>query len=85
MYIQIGQNTVVTEESIIGVFDIDNTTSSHLTRKFLNAAEKAGNVINISEDIPKSFVLCCENGKMTIYLSQLLPSTLSRRAEAKQF
>ena len=47
MYLHIGQNVVVPKESVLGVFDIDNTTSSHITRKYLNECEKNGEVINI--------------------------------------
>jgi len=82
MYLHLGQGTVVPFSSVIGVFDLDNTSSSHLTRAFLNAAEKAGRVVNVSEDLPKSFVLCNDRGDTTIYLSQLAPATLLRRAEA---
>ena len=59
MYLHLGQNVVVPEASVVGVFDLDNTTSSHITRKFLSDAEKAGHVINVSDDLPKSFVVCC--------------------------
>ena len=81
MYLQIGQNTVVREDSVVGIFDIDNTTSSHITRKFLNSAEKAGNLINIAEDIPKSFIVCTRGDGYTVYLSQLSTATLNKRAQ----
>ena len=45
-------------DSIVGIFDLDITSQSHLTRKYLSAAEKAGQVVNAAEDIPKSFVVC---------------------------
>ncbi len=82
MYLHIGQNVVVPKESVLGVFDIDNTTSSHITRKYLNECEKNGEVINIADDIPRSFVLCIENGKRTVYLSQLSSATLLKRSES---
>ena len=43
MYLHLGQDVVVRKEFIIGIFDLDNTTSSHITRKFLADAEKTGN------------------------------------------
>ncbi len=79
MYINIGQNTVIPDHTVIGVFDLDNSSSSHITRKFLRAMEKKGVVINISDDIPKSFVLCEKGGKTTVYLSQLSYQTLQKR------
>lgn len=81
MYLHLGTGAVVRTDSIIGVFDLDNTSQSHLTRSYLAAAEKSGRVVNVAEDIPKSFVVCRDCGKTTVYLSQMLPQTLLRRIE----
>ena len=82
MYLHLGQNTVVPFQSIVGIFDLDNTTSSYWTRQFLKEAEQEGRVVSISEELPKSFVLCMKEGESMIYLSQLSPSTLFKRAES---
>jgi len=81
MYVHLGQNIVVQEEAVIGVFDMDNATSSHITRKFLSSADKAGQVISISDELPNAFVVCDEGGRQRIYLSQLSSQTLLRRFE----
>lgn len=80
MYLHLGSGAVVTTESIVGVFDLDNTSQSHITRKYLNMADKAGQVINVAEDIPKSFVVCRDGDKITVYLSQMATKTLLKRA-----
>ena len=85
MYLHLGQNVVVPTKSVVAVFDMDNTTSSHITRKFLADAEKSGKVVTISEDIPKSFVLCRDGEKTVIYLSQLSSSTLLKRSGQSVF
>ena len=82
MYLHLGKGTVVASGSIIGIFDLDITSQSHLTRKYLAAAEKAGQVVSASEDIPKSFVVCRDGEKTRVYLSQMAAATLLRRAEA---
>ena len=67
---------------IVTVCDLDNASSSHLTRAFLRAAQRADRVVNVAEDLPKSFVVCAEGrGEPTVYLSQLNSATLLRRAE----
>ena len=81
MYIHLGQNVVVEESTVIGIFDMDNTTESKITINFLNNAEKKGRIVNISEDIPKSFVVCEKRDEITVYLSQLNPATLLKRAK----
>jgi hypothetical protein len=85
MYLHLGQNVVVPTQSVVAVFDMDNATSSHITRTFLKNAEKHGRVVNISDDIPKSFVLCRDGEKTVIYLSQLASSTLLKRSGQSLF
>jgi len=85
MYLHLGKGTVVRSEEIIGIFDLDITSQSHLTRRYLSMAEKAGQVRNAAEDIPKSFVVC-DDGKTTrVYLSQMACATLLKRAEDSVF
>ena len=80
MYLHLGSGAVVPTESIVGVFDLDNTSQSHITRKYLTAAEKAGQVINVAEDIPKSYVVCQDTSGIRVYLSQMATQTLLKRA-----
>lgn len=85
MYLHLGQNVVVPLGAVVGIFDLDNTTGSHITRTFLNKAEKAGRIVNISEDLPKSFIICRDGETEKIYLSQLASSTLLKRSETMRF
>ena len=85
MYLHLGAETVVRTDSIVAVGDLDNASSSHITREALRAAEKAGKVVNVADDLPKSFVVCREDGKTRIYLSQLNTATLLKRAENISF
>ena len=82
MYLHLGKGTIVDDRSILGIFDLDICSQSHLTRKYLNMAEKAGQVINAAEDIPKSFVVYRERERTAVYLSQMSAATLLRRAES---
>lgn len=82
MYLHLGQSVVVHRSDIIGIFDLDNTSSSFRTRKFLEQAEREGRLISVFDDLPKSFVICQKQGEQpVVYLSQLLPATLRGRAE----
>ena len=84
MYLHLGNNYVVRKSAILAVFDLDNSSQSHLTRQFLLKAEKAGQVVNAAgRELPKSFVVCAEQGRQSVYLSQLNASTLLRRSESK--
>lgn len=81
MYLHLGKNTVVPTASVLGVFDLDNSTVSKNTRDFLTKAQKESRVVDVSAELPKSFIVCMEQDGYRIYLSQIAPSTLLRRAE----
>lgn len=74
----IGSDMAVREKSIIGIFDMDNTSTSRRTREFLEKCEKEGQVVPC-DDLPKSFVLTAEYGLNRVYLTALNSSTLERR------
>ena len=78
MYLNIGGDMAVREKSIIGIFDLDNTTTSKRTREFLDRAENEGQVVPC-DDLPKSFVLTAEYGMERIFLTSLSASTLEKR------
>ena len=82
MYLHLGQDVVVAQKDIIAVFDLDNSSTSHITRKFLRNAEEEGMVINVGEDLPKSIVVCCPEGSwQRVYISPLSSATLLKRLE----
>ena len=80
MYLHLGQNVVVPESSVIGIFDMDNTTGSHITRKYLSHAQKAGQIVSSPDDLPRSFIVCQYGGETEIHLSQLASVTLAKRS-----
>ena len=81
MYVAFGKEKLVFSKDIVAIFDLDITSQSYLTRKFLREAEKAGNVENAAEDIPKSFVVCKEKTRNVVYLSQMATATLAKRLQ----
>ncbi len=68
----------VRESSVIGIFDMDNTSTSPRTRRFLEQAERAGQVVPC-DDLPKSFVVTAEYGLNRVHLSALATQTLEKR------
>ena len=86
MYLHLGQNTVITHDEIVGIFDLDNTTVSKKIRDYLSSAEKNGNVNVVSMELPKSFIVCSskeENNK--VYLSQISTGTLLKRTQDMKY
>ncbi|MBQ0037710.1 MAG: DUF370 domain-containing protein [Clostridiales bacterium] len=81
-YLHIGQNVMLEDKRIIGIFDLDITSQSKQTRAFLKMAEEEGVVLNACDDIPKSFVVCDHPyHRQIVYISQLNSQTLRGRSE----
>ena len=78
MYLSIGNDMAVRDTSIIGIFDMDNTSTSKRTREFLERSEREGQVVPC-DDLPKAFVLTAEYGLDRVYLTSLSSSTLEKR------
>ena len=84
MYLHLGQNEMIPDRRIIGIFDLDKCSYEKRTRDYLAAAEKNGVVLDISGDLPRSFVVCDHPyHRQVVYLSPLSSSTLQKRAESK--
>ena len=80
VFLDVG-GAVLDVERIVGLFDLDNTSWSYLTRGFLSRAERSGNVKNTAEDLPRSFVLCTDD---TVILTQPTTATLARRLDHQE-
>ena len=82
MYLHVGSNQNIRTKNIIGIFDMDNSTVSAVTRKYLNKKQKAGSIYSVSiEEIPKSFVLYDDDGEKKICFSPLSVAALKGRIE----
>ena len=80
MYLSIGYDFSVRESSIIGIFDLDNTSFSKKTREFLDRAEENGEVVPC-DDLPKAFILTAEYGFNRVHLTSLNAYTLEKRLQ----
>jgi hypothetical protein len=88
MYLHLGQDVVVRQKDLIGVFDIENTTISRTTRQYLNHAEKTGRVSYVNMELPKSFTICVPPRRKQaqaeqVYISQIAPRTLLKRTKLR--
>ena len=78
MYLSIGNDMAVRDTSVVGIFDMDNTTTSKRTRAFLENAQREGQIVPC-DDLPKSYIVTVEYGMTRIYESTLAASTLEKR------
>ena len=83
MYLHLGSDVSVRISDILGIFDMDNTTVSAKTRAFLKRAQKNGEICDVTEDLPKSFIVTSALGKNCVYISSLAARTLLKRANSE--
>ncbi len=81
MYLHLGNNTVVNTKNIIAIFDLESTSISKYSKEFLKVTEEEEFVKNVSFEIPKSFILCDEEGQSVIYITNISTKTLCGRIE----
>ena len=82
MYFHAGQDFVLNTRDVIGVFDLDTAGASRRTEEYFRSAEDNGAVVDLCApgSLPKSF-LVTDFPDETIYISQLSPVALKKRAE----
>lgn len=81
MFLHIGDRKIISKKEIVGIFDLETTSVSKKTREFLRINDKKGNIEYISEDIPKTYIICSSEKKKKVYVSQISSQTLHKRAE----
>jgi hypothetical protein len=79
MFLHIGGDVVIHEKNIIAILDIESTTISKDSKKFLKKAEEEGIICSLSNDLPKTFILTDKGNECKIYLSPISTLTLQKR------
>ena len=80
MYLHLGSDTVVNTKNVIAILDLESTSMSKNTKDFLKIVEEEGFVRNVSEELPKTFVLCEIDGQSVVYITNISSKALAGRA-----
>ena len=84
MYLHLGSDTVVNTKNIISVLDLESTSVSKYSREFLKIAQEEGFVRNVSDELPKSIVICEEQGQSVVYITNISTKALSGRIKKRE-
>ncbi len=79
MYLHLGKDTVVKTDDIIAMIDLESSSISKYSKEFLKIATEEGFVKNVSEEIPKSFIICEKDGSSIIYITNISTKALCGR------
>ena len=82
-YLHLGNDTSIEINNIVGIFDLDMTTVSKHTRRFLQECQKEKRVVSVNEELPKAYILYDYDGEYSVYLSPLSPATLLKRIKTE--
>ena len=74
MFVYLGNDTTVKKDDVIGIFDIEECSVSRITADFLNASQKQGRVVSVSDDI-----VCTDK----TYITNVSNSTINKRCADK--
>ncbi len=85
MYLHIGDNGCIREKDVIGIFDLEVTTTMKTTGEFLHISQEEGFTVNAVTrgEMPKSFILADTEGVSRVYISPVSTSTLYKRCTRK--
>jgi hypothetical protein len=84
MYLHLGRDIVVNLNDVIGIFDMDNTTVARSSREFLTRVQERGNVIDVTDELPKSYIVVQNGYETKVYISSISPATLLKRAKSSK-
>ncbi len=80
MYLHLGNGTIVNSADVIAIMDLESSSLSANTREFLKIVEEEGFVRNVSDEIPKTFIICEIDGQSVVYVSNISSKALMGRA-----
>ena len=85
IYLNVGSGKSIREKDIIGIFDMDTSTVSPISRRFLSDADKAHLTESPSFEIPKSYIVYrSETGKVMVCFSQFSSASLLGRIDSQK-
>ena len=81
VYIHLGNGVIVNSSDVIAIMDLESTSMSANTREFLKIVEEEGFVRSVSDEIPKTFIVCEIDGQSVVYISNISSRALMGRTE----
>lgn len=85
MYVHLGNDISVRAGHIVGIFDIDYCSVDRRTREYLARAQRENRIVEVSPaELPRSFVVTSDGDGRRVYITNVSPQTLAKRASAEE-
>lgn len=80
MFLHLGNDRSVYYKNIIAIMDIENASTSKITKQYLSLVGRSKQVIYCSYDMPKSFIVTLDDDLTErVYISSISSATLIQR------
>ncbi len=79
MYLHIGKDIIINNEDIIGIFNIDYVKNTKEYKKMIECLKENGDLINISDNQNKTFILTEKNTLIKGYITNIGTTTIGKR------
>ena len=84
MYVHIGNNIVLEEKNIIGIFNIESMRDSIEYKNLIESLKRTDNLVTQANGDARSLIMTKENGKVIGYETNVSTMSISKRAEEKK-
>ncbi len=81
MFLHIGNGVSIRKKDIVGIFDLDTSTVSRITKDFIN--KNNSKITYTDSDLPRAFILTESGGESGIRLSRISTLGLKQRADSE--
>jgi hypothetical protein len=78
-YLQLEKGESIDKNEIIGIFDLESASTSQATKELFKRKEDEHGVVSVSNDLPKSFILCDGEFTDTVYISGISVESIKKR------
>ena len=82
-YLQLEKGESIDKGEIIGIFDIETASKGESTRDFFRRQEDQTSVISLSNDLPKSFLVCDNEFGDRMYITGISTESIKKRIDSE--
>lgn len=76
---QLEKGESIDKREIIGIFDMETASVSGATKEFFRRMEDETAVVNVCNDLPKSFIICQGEFTDRMYISGISTESIKKR------
>ena len=81
MFVHIGNNIILEEKDIIGIYNIESMKDSEEYKNLIESLKRTDNLVSQANGDARSLIMTKENGKIVGYETNVSTMSIAKRAE----